>query len=492
MIDSSSSTGGHLVTKFSNLISLVNSRGDTKGIALYNIKTGKLEKNHSYFGSEYKFPESIEIQPPAIGDTETRRNWWFHKYTTFTGISDGLNEYVIAFHFVCDDFLIFLYVLIAIGGLNLSIIIILEKDLQKQLMDTLLSSFIGTVHELDGFLALAHKICKIMNKFVDDNFIQDPRIKKLTKTFMKSSPLVEVLKQDLLDINKKNVIKDYKLLQLNNVYSDFKEFYNKDTSHVVLKEDLQSRKEIRGDYNGLLSVVSNLMSNAFKFSSGHKIVIVKTWDDDKYACFSVSTSGPPLNKLQKEKIFEAFHRLTGENGSGLGLWIVDRHVKAHNGIKSVESENGFNTFTVRFPISNLATIKPKNNTLKPKLIDEIVVKKGSPFKVLLLDDQFHVMDFVEDNLSDLDYTIDYYPNTFALRESINSGLKIDHDMLLIDRYIEGGNDILNSDFLDKMPELLNYKGPLCLFTSAVPNDLPAPFDFAIHKKRDFSHFIKII
>ena len=495
LIDSSSSTGGHLVTKFSNLITLVNSRGDTKGIALYS-SDGLLEKVHTAEGCDVDFANNFDVESLKTNGSLTLSSWLTPQiYTTYTAISDDLNDYVIAFHFICDDFLYFYFVFIAISFFTLFFNILMDRDLQRQVKETFLSSYIGTIHEFDSHLVLANRICQSITKLIKSGKVRCVGLESLASTFMKANPLVEVMKKDMLNIMKDVVVLDHQPHDINRIYSDFKSFYIKDTSHVTIKEKLSSTLQIHGDYSGLLSIISNLMSNAFKFADGHKIVVVKSWDGEKgrRVFYSVSTSGSPLTSTERSRIFEAFHRLTGANGSGLGLWIVDRHVKAHNGSRSVQSKDGFNTFTVSFPaVSPLETAKAKYSG--DDEIWKIRVRNGSFFKVLLLDDEIHTKSYVEERLKGLDYHIDYFPNIDALKESINAGLNLDHDLLLLDRYIEGGSDILKSDFPCQLRKTYSYEGPVCLFTSAVPgnNELPKWIDFAVHKNKDFSSFMEIL
>ena len=495
LIDASSNTGGHLVSKFSNLITLVKSKGDTKGVGLYN-SNGELKKSHISDDRSISFKENLTIDLPNIYETVTVNDSYLPpSYTTYTGVSDGWNSYIIGFQFVCDDFFYFYFVFLIITFFTLFFNILMDRDLQRQVKETFLSSYIGTIHEFDSHLVLANRICQSITKLIKSGKVRCVGLESLASTFMKANPLVEVMKKDMLNIMKDVVVVDHQPYDINRIYSDFKSFYIKDTSHVTIKEKLSSTLQIHGDYSGLLSIISNLMSNAFKFADGHKIVVVKSWDGEKgrRVFYSVSTSGDPLTSTERSRIFEAFHRLTGANGSGLGLWIVDRHVKAHNGSRSVQSKDGFNTFTVSFPaVSPLETAKAKDSD--DDEIWKIRVRNGSFFKVLLLDDEIHTKSYVEERLKGLDYHIDYFPNIDALKESINAGLNLDHDLLLLDRYIEGGSDILKSDFPRQLRKNYAYEGPVCLFTSAVPtvNELPKWIDFAVHKNKDFSSFMEIL
>jgi two-component system OmpR family sensor kinase len=102
-------------------------------------------------------------------------------------------------------------------------------------------------------------------------------------------------------------------------------------------------------------VVANLLSNARSHTPvGTPIhVAVKAADDGVEV--AVSDQGPGLSQEDQKRIFERFYRAdgsrvrVGEDGSGLGLSIVDAVMRAHGGSVSVRSELGKgSTFTLHF------------------------------------------------------------------------------------------------------------------------------------------------
>jgi sigma-B regulation protein RsbU (phosphoserine phosphatase) len=65
----------------------------------------------------------------------------------------------------------------------------------------------------------------------------------------------------------------------------------------------------------------------------------------------VSNQGPTIPSDAHAKLFEPFWQTTASSrGLGLGLFIAQQIVHAHDGAISVESKDGETRFTVRVPI----------------------------------------------------------------------------------------------------------------------------------------------
>jgi signal transduction histidine kinase len=101
--------------------------------------------------------------------------------------------------------------------------------------------------------------------------------------------------------------------------------------------------------------LSNLVSNAIKYSPRGGAVRIRLFRDDGFASISVSDEGVGIGERDLAEIWEPFRRtgLSSETipGVGLGLWTSQRIVEAHGGRIDVESAIGHgSTFTLRLPI----------------------------------------------------------------------------------------------------------------------------------------------
>ncbi len=101
-------------------------------------------------------------------------------------------------------------------------------------------------------------------------------------------------------------------------------------------------------------IVSNLLSNAFKFTVAGRIG-VRLGEDGRGHVLSVSDTGTGIPPDERPRIFERFHRVQGgrartHEGTGIGLSLVQELVKLHGGSVGVDSEvDAGTTFTIVVP-----------------------------------------------------------------------------------------------------------------------------------------------
>jgi len=116
---------------------------------------------------------------------------------------------------------------------------------------------------------------------------------------------------------------------------------------------------IEVDRDALVTVLVNLLENAWKYSGQQKRVTIQVTAPDGLGAvsFSVKDNGFGIPRRAQKHIFERFfqvdQRLARETGGcGLGLSIVRFVVDAHGGAIDVESEPGKgSTFTIQIPTS---------------------------------------------------------------------------------------------------------------------------------------------
>jgi len=119
---------------------------------------------------------------------------------------------------------------------------------------------------------------------------------------------------------------------------------------------------VRADKRKLREAMSNLVSNAIKYSPHASRVRVDVQRRGRSVCFRVEDDGPGLSQEDQQRMFAPFQRLTpsptGEEGSsGLGLYIVKNIVDLHDGEVVVESEIGKGSvFEIVLPDASTSTI----------------------------------------------------------------------------------------------------------------------------------------
>lgn len=112
-----------------------------------------------------------------------------------------------------------------------------------------------------------------------------------------------------------------------------------------------------GDSNQIHQVIANLLANARTHTPAATPITISAHQSDDGITISVADAGPGLNQEDQKQIFERFFRADpsrarrSNEGSGLGLSIVDSVMRAHGGRVSVNSKLGEGaTFTLFFPM----------------------------------------------------------------------------------------------------------------------------------------------
>lgn len=111
---------------------------------------------------------------------------------------------------------------------------------------------------------------------------------------------------------------------------------------------------IWSDYNRMLVLFNNLISNAIRYSDPQKpnsfiTVHITVWRDEIVVKFS--DNGIGISQQHLDKIFDMFYRAHDDSkGTGLGLFILQETVRKMNGSVLVESAAGAGTvFTLTLP-----------------------------------------------------------------------------------------------------------------------------------------------
>lgn len=134
--------------------------------------------------------------------------------------------------------------------------------------------------------------------------------------------------------------------------------------HHVLQfpaaQDLRAQGEIAGVPSELQSALSNLISNAVRYTpAGGTITVRWQHTNDGTATFSVSDTGPGIAPEHIPRVTERFYRVDRSRsretgGTGLGLAIVKHAVQRHGATLDIASVLGKGSvFSVTFPANRL-------------------------------------------------------------------------------------------------------------------------------------------
>jgi signal transduction histidine kinase len=128
------------------------------------------------------------------------------------------------------------------------------------------------------------------------------------------------------------------------------------TLHIEIEDELPP---VYADPSRMAQVISNLMSNANKYTPEGGEIVVRAWPNGRSAYVSIQDNGLGISEEDQQKLFTQFFRaedskVREQAGWGLGLSIVRRMVEAQDGEISFESKLGEgSTFTFTIPLAKM-------------------------------------------------------------------------------------------------------------------------------------------
>lgn len=165
------------------------------------------------------------------------------------------------------------------------------------------------------------------------------------------------------------------------------------------------------DPDKIKAIISNLVSNAIKFSKTGGLVNVcldKNTPHNRVE-IKVKDTGVGLSDVEKNKVFELFYQskgnlFTNEKGSGIGLYYTKKLVEAMQGIITLHSDNDGSTFEIKLPITNKAEMYRIDNDVtinqnRSISQNELSSHKLNSEKLLIVDNNASIRDLLKQQLS---------------------------------------------------------------------------------------------
>lgn len=163
--------------------------------------------------------------------------------------------------------------------------------------------------------------------------------------------------------------------------------------------------EILGDSGRLQQAISNLLSNALKFTNTNGVVLIELNEENGHAVLNVTDSGTGISPEELPFIFKQYYQAQSsqnKTGLGLGLSIVKAIVEKHGGQASVRNnDNGIGcTFSIKLPINqNGKTILKKVSTIENR------DNKLNHISILIVEDNVDSLEVLQFYLTKLGATV---------------------------------------------------------------------------------------
>jgi signal transduction histidine kinase len=209
---------------------------------------------------------------------------------------------------------------------------------------------------------LAHCVKNLLNGFKAGEYLvnraiegQDmPMVSKGWNMVEKNINRISTLVLDMLTYVKDRE-PEYSEVDLNNLIEEARELLRIQADKVGVEIETKIDKNLNKvilDPKGIFRCLVNLIGNAVDACSekGGYVSIESRPESDDYFEIEVSDTGCGMDKDTLEVLFTKFFSTKGSKGTGLGLPVVHKIIKEHQGTINVRSEPGQGTtFSMRLP-----------------------------------------------------------------------------------------------------------------------------------------------
>ncbi|AQQ00019.1 hybrid sensor histidine kinase/response regulator [Pseudoalteromonas aliena] len=271
-----------------------------------------------------------------------------------------------------------------------------QENLKERELSNLKTQLLDNVsHELKTPLSLILAPLESLQKSHKDSDTQQ----KLAMIHRNSHKLLDQINQ-LLQLSQRpsSVIKyvtPYAIKPLIiQLIEDFTPLFEQKDITFEFKDLTQQSIYLELEHEHITSIISNLLSNAQKYTTNTGKVLLQLSAQNKTFVISVSDTGVGIDKEHLEAIFQRFTRINTNNqsGSGIGLALVKQLTEQYAGTINVTSKiNKGSCFTVSLPTaqsqeaSNLTVLTTSKNDNE---------RSAKSNKILIIEDNDEMRDLL--------------------------------------------------------------------------------------------------
>ncbi len=206
-------------------------------------------------------------------------------------------------------------------------------------------------HDMKSPLGTILMGLQILSDSISDVAPVVPDYERVINMMTYSSSIIQNIIDDYLDlqtIKAGRLELDTQAISINTLIKTIVEQFQPyaDSKGITLQTELdRSVPTCPADPDRLMQVLSNLVSNAIKFSPRDSAIVVRTLPCEDGARVEVIDRGPGIKPEEQYLLFQEFVRLSnrptgGEKSSGVGLAISRYLIEAHRGRIGVQSAPG--------------------------------------------------------------------------------------------------------------------------------------------------------
>lgn len=236
---------------------------------------------------------------------------------------------------------------------SLKNISLFEENLRMERLATIGQTMSAVMHELKNILQLASLSKEFLKMSLEKNK-EDKNLLRGVNGIEKALKEMDGFTYEILSLTKDYQIQPQKA-DLRALLEELKQDVGPRAEQWKIRLDFNVDSDLepvdcepRSLYRTLLNIIKNAIEACDKPESCI-CVRVKSLDGDRYE-IRLEDNGKGMSEEVRARMFQAFFSTKGEKGTGLGLLIIDKTVKAHHGELTVESEVGKGTaFILNLP-----------------------------------------------------------------------------------------------------------------------------------------------
>jgi PAS domain S-box-containing protein len=245
------------------------------------------------------------------------------------------------------------------GRVKATVVVVHDVTAERE-AEQLKADFVATIsHELRTPLTPLKGFLTSLIQGVIDDGVEARR--DYYRIMLRQANRLERLVSDLLEVSKieGNEVAETRPVDLcGPVAEQIRTFIEEHPSRRIIFAPAAGQILVDGDSSRIGLVVSNLISNALKYSPASTPVEVTVTFDKAHATVSVRDEGPGIPAAEQERIFERFYQIDGhltreKGGVGLGLYVCRRLIEGMAGQLWVESRPGSGSaFSFSLPLAS--------------------------------------------------------------------------------------------------------------------------------------------
>jgi len=239
-------------------------------------------------------------------------------------------------------------------GINWDVTQESEQKRKLELANEELSQFsYRTSHDLKAPLITLKGLAKYIQQDIDDEEYDE--VKKNASAIEAQAMKLERLVTDILNLAKADLeIQNSEKVEIKELTSEIKEklkgiYLDND---VKIETNFNHNHDLNASKTRITQILENLISNSIKYSDPEKekrFVKISTSSTEKFFVIKVEDNGLGIPKEYQDRIFNMFERFHQgiSFGSGLGMYIVKKHIDKMQATINMTSSGEGTTFDIK-------------------------------------------------------------------------------------------------------------------------------------------------